>query len=360
MAGIERAFEDAAAEDAVEGDAGPAAPVDGAADPDAADDPGVLGTVGRMVDGAQRTASERFDAFMLDLDDFFAGDVQTDESNDSYVRVRLDAVSPAVGSFELDPSVKLRVVLPRSERRVRFLFTTEEDPGAAGERIGEGVNVTDAADDESVSFALRFVRGARERGDTSLDLGARQRDGRLQIYTRVRLQLDGRVGERWSARASNRWYYYYVSGYENQLRLDFTRPLDAGDDRFVRLTTTFDWERERRGASIGQTVGAYAELSPRTALAAELLARYDTSVARGASDRYRGAEARLRLRRNVWRPWFFYELWPSVSWPAETDYRRVWHGLARIEVTIGGRYREFPEARPAPPAPADGTGGTDP
>ena len=362
LADVERAFEDPAAEDDLDAGTVPfpsSETVEGESDEASGEDDedgglGVLGTVGRvveMVDGAQAAASERFDAFMLDLDDFFAGDIQTDESNTSYVRVRLDAVSPAVGSFEIDPAVKLRVVLPRTEERVRFLFSTEEDPGALGERVGEGLEIGETVDDDSVSFALRFVRGAREMGDTSFDLGARQRDGRLQIFTRVRLEIDARVGERWTARASDRWYYYYVSGYENQLRLDFTRPLDAGNDRFVRLTTTFDWERDRKGASIGQTIGAYAELSPRTALAAELLARYDTSVARGASDRYRGAEARLRLRRNVWRPWFFYELWPSVAWPAETDYRRVWNGLARIEVTIGGRYREFP---------ADGTGGSGP
>ena len=307
------------------------------------EDPGVLGAVGRIVDGAQRSASDRFDAFMLDLDGFFAGDVESEESNDSFVRLRIDAIRPAVGSFELDPSVKLRVVLPRAEQRVRFLFSTEEDPGTAGERIGEGIEINDQTDQRSVSFALRFVRGAREKGDTSIDLGARQRDGRLQIFTRVQLRLDERLGERWTLRATDRWYYYYLSGYENQLRLDFTRPIDSGGARFVRATTTFDWERERKGASIGQTIGAYADLSSRTALAAELLARYDTSVARGAEDRYRGTEARLRLRRNVWRPWFFYELWPSVSWPAETDYRRVWHWLARVEVNIGGRYREFPE-----------------
>ena len=316
---------------------------------------GMLGDAVRFVDEAQGTASDRFNAFMLDLDGFFAGDVETDESNTSFVRLRVDAVSPAVGRFELDPSVKLRVVLPRTEERVRFLLTTEDELGVAGEGVDEGVELTDASGGESVSFALRFVRGLRTRGDTSVDLGARQRDGRLQIYTRVRLELEERFGDRWEARAANRWYYHYVSGYENQLRLDLSRPLDRGGRRFFRSTTTFDWERERKGASIGQTFGAYAELSPRTALAAELLGRYDTSVLPGASDRYRGAEARLRLRRNVWRPWFFYELWPSVSWPAETDYRRVWHGLARIEVTIGGRYREFPEERvPTPPPTAPG------
>ncbi len=311
----------------------------------------MIGRVGTFVDEAQRGASDRFDAFMLDLDDFFAGDIQAQGLNESYVRVRMDAVSPAVGSFALDPTVKLRLVLPRTEERVRFLFTTEEDPLADREGIGDGVAVGDARDDQSVSFALSFVRGLRRGVDTSLDVGARQRQGRLQLYTRVRAQVERPIGERWLLRATDRWYYYSVSGFENQLRTDFTRPIDSGGKRFVRSTTTFDWRKGLRGASIGQTLGLYAELSPRTSLAAELLGRYDTALNADATDRYRGAEARLRLRRNVWRPWFFYELWPSVSWPSETDYRRVWHGLARIEVTIGGLYREFPEPRPEASVP---------
>lgn len=330
----------------------PAAGTD--ADADADDSPlilGMLDSFGQFVDGAQRSASERFDTFMLDLDDFFAGDTETDRSNESYVRLRVDAEKPAVGPFELDPSVKVRVVLPRSEQRVRFLFSSEDDPGDAGENIGDGVRVADAANRQSASFALRFVRGLRDGVDTSIDLGVRQRRGRIQVFTRLRALVERPLGERWTFRATDRYYYYYVTGHENQLRFDFTRPTDSDYDRFVRATTTFDWRRGRNGASIGQTLGAYADLSERTSLAAELLARYDTAPDDGSA-RYRGAEARLRLRRNVWRPWFFYELWPSISWPAETDYRRVWNALARIEVTIGGVYRAFPEeSLPASPPP---------
>ena len=297
--------------------------------------PGLIDAMTEMVDRAQQNATEAFGAFVFQLDDFFAAGQKVDEPNTSFLRVRLDAVRPVLDGFEFDPSVKLRVVLPQTEQRFRLLLSTDDEVSTEAdvERVAR------TTDDEDVSLALRFVRGARDSLDLKLDLGLRQREGLLQLFGRVKTEYRGDLSERWSARFSNRYYFFARTGFEDRLRFDFTRKLGSLDhDRshFFRSSTTFDWSALDPGTSIGQTLGVYLDLSARSALAIEGVAVYDTELKDDDTEHFRFGEFRLRYRRNFWRPWLFYELHPAVTFPAERDFRRTFNGLARIEVTIGG------------------------
>jgi len=295
--------------------------------------PGMLASVAKFVDNAQRNASERFGAFMYELDDFFAGPSQSAEPNTSFMRVRLDAKKPPTEGFELDPSVKLRVVLPRSEQRLRLLLSTEDELGEGADGVSESTAIE--ADEQSLSLALRFVRRARESSLLDFDLGTRQREGRLQLFGRFNAEYREQLAERVRLRLSNRYYYYSTSGFDDRLQLDVTRSLSAERSRILRSSTTFDWRKGRKGAYLNQVFGAYADLTARSAIALEARATYHTALNGEVRERYRGHELRVRYRRNVWRPWLFYEFWPTVTWPAETDYRRTWNGLLRLEITIG-------------------------
>lgn len=298
--------------------------------------PGRLDAVGEIVERAQRGATERFGAFMFEVDDFFSGGQTSDEPNTSFLRVRADAVKPVLDDFELDPTIKLRVVLPRAERRFRLLFSTAEDETTTTAEV-DRVARTD--DDDTVSFALRFVRRARSSVDLDFDIGARRRDGDYQLFGRINAQYRKDLSERWAMRIGNRYHYFTQSGFDNRIRFDLTRQLgnlDGERSRFIRSSTTLDWRATREGAAIVQILGLYADLSEKSAVAVEGVGRYDTKLNGDITDRFRGGELRLRYRRKVWRPWFYVELWPAVAWPAEREYRRTFHGLARIEITIGG------------------------
>ena len=70
-------------------------------------------------------------------------------------------------------------------------------------------------------------------------------------------------------------------------------------------------------------------------IALEGLASYTTALNGEESDRYKGSEVRIRFRHNVWREWFFYEIWPGMNWLASNDYERAYGGLIRVEVVLG-------------------------
>ena len=195
----------------------------------------------------------------------------------------------------------------------------------------------DSPSDENASLALRFIRTARDTGSVNFDVGVRQTEGAVQAFGRVNASAEGEMVRRWTGKVSNSYYYYSKSGYRNSLRFSAYRPIVRSRNFFFQVSTGFSWRKERKGANIGQSAGFYAEPSERTAIAFEALAAYSTSLNGSQSARFGGTEVRVRWRHNVWRPWFHYEVWPSVAWPSSNDYERVWGGLLRVEATVGRR-----------------------
>lgn len=299
--------------------------------------PGMFGLAVGYVDDAQRLASERFGNFMAQVDGFF-GDGSSNEdavSNRSWARIRLDADKPGGEDIDVGPSFKLRAILPQTERRLKLLFSTEDDESElAGENV-ERLQAAGSGGDQNASLAIRFIRTARDSGGLSFDLGIRQRDSKVQLFTRVNTRFKGRLLKLWLVSVSNSYYYFSKSGFENKLALDFRRPLFFRDDFFFRSNTQFNWRNRQKGSIIAQTLGVYKQFGPRKSFALEALAGYHTALNADVDDRFRGHEFRIRWRHNIWRPWFFYEIWPAVSWSANNDYERAYGALLRVEVVIG-------------------------
>lgn len=318
-------------------DGAPDGPESGASE----EESGLLETVEDFVDDTQRQASERLIDFVSSVDGFIGSGVESEVGNESWARIRLEASQPGDEELEFDAKVKLRVVLPQSERRFRLLFSSddEEEEGTVirGDDAITSEQIDSSAGDENASLALRFIRTARDTGSVNFDVGVRQTEGAVQLFGRVNASAEGEMVRRWTGKVSNSYYYYSKSGYRNSLRLSAIRPIVHSRNFFFQVSTGFSWRKERKGANIGQSAGFYAEPSERTAIAFEALAAYSTSLNGSQSARFGGTELRVRWRHNVWRPWFHYEVWPSLAWPSSNGYERVWGGLLRVEATIGNR-----------------------
>lgn len=299
-----------------------------------------LGVVRRsifIVDESQRIASERFSSFMNQVDGFFSNAGSDDDavSNGSWARIRVDAVRDNTKDVEIKPTLKIRAVLPRTERKFKLLFSTEDEDNDDSERtIGQASRAGSAS--QNSSLALRFIQGARENGDVNLDLGIRQRNSEIQIFTRLKTTYRTTIFGNWTFNIANNYFYYSKDGYEDRLSFDFSRPLLTRDDIYFRSFFGFNWRKGQKAAVVTHTSGLYWSIDPKRALAFEGLAAYHTAL-QGVADRFRGSEIRFRWRHNIWRPWFFYEFWPSVAWPADNGYKRTEGFLLRAEMIIGQR-----------------------
>lgn len=300
---------------------------------------GIVRKASGYVDSAQQQATNSFNNFMIQVDGFFSDtDVNDNEiNNESWARLRLDGRRPGGEKFDVKPSLKLRAVLPQTEKRFKLLFSTEEsDNGIVGDSLG-GTQSESSDSAQNASFAIRFIRSARSKANINIDLGVRQRDSVLQYFTRLNTGVRRDFADFWTVGLSNSYYYYNKSGFEDKLSFTFRRTQFLREDVIFRSFTELNWRNGRKGSVVGQTLGLYTQFGERKSLAFEMLAGYHTALTEGIEDRFRGHEFRFRWRHNIWRPWFYYEFWPSITWPATNDYERSYGVLLRAEMVIGRR-----------------------
>ena len=226
----------------------------------------------------------------------------------------------------------MRLVLPRSEQRIRLLFDVDDDDN--GEPGSEVRALSENVEDENLALALRFIREANEKLKFNVDVGARRFDSRIQGFARLRASSEDNRPEGWSYKFSNDLRQFYSSGYVNRTRMDFWKSLTDPESAVFRSSTGFEWRRRTDGANITQTVGIYDQPDPKTLLAFEALAAYRTSPDPGDSH-YEGHQFRVRYRRNAFRPWFHYEFWPGVAWLTENNMSPKLTALFRVEVGFG-------------------------
>ena len=293
-----------------------------------------------IVDRTHSLVSESFNRFIYQIDDTIGGGEAVEYDPGSTAKLRFDLTKNGNDRSELKGTIKVRAVLPRSEKRLRLLISSEEDLNASSENAQVSGSNTDG-----LSFALRFIRQARNHGYVNFDLGARWRDNKVQMFGRINLAFDHRHGttadntsgrhQGFHSKFANSLYQYSSSGFENRLRYDLSRALDERDSLVLRGSTEVLWRDDRHGALISETIGLYADIDEKRALALELLASYTTRLNGDDTEHYRGTAVRFRFRHNFRRKWFFYEFWPGVAWNADNGYRMAFQSLIRVETILG-------------------------
>ncbi len=296
---------------------------------------GVLSGVTTIVDDTHTRVSDSFSAFIVQIDDFVGSGESDSNLNTSWARVRLDTIKPGAEKAKLAARVKLRIVLPQSQQRFRLLVSTEDDEVSASNSDAAQREQIAREDNNDVALALRFIRTAQKQFSLNYDVGARYRDDKAQLFGRLNVAYRKDAIFGFTNEFSNALTYFSASGYENRFRLESRRLFFDSESLYFRNSIDFSWRKGSKGAGIGETIGIYADLGKRKALAIEGITGYVTALNEGLTDNYLGAEVRLRYRHNIWRPWFYYEIWPSVSWSSSNDYERAYGGLIRLEVTLG-------------------------
>ena len=284
------------------------------------------------VDTAHKEASDILNVFASQIDSFFAEEVASDRINKTKATLRFDLANDANDDFQFKAKFKVRLVLPRSEQRLRLLLDVDDD--SDDENRSSVQSLAESAEEQNVALALRFLREANERINYNIDLGARRFESTFQGFARLKASLKENNDEGWSYKIENNLRQFFSSGYVNELRFDLWRNVRPQSSTVFRASTSFDWRKSIPGASIGQTFGVYKQLSSKSLIAYELLAAYRTSPDELQSH-YEGHRFRVRYRRQAFRPWFHFELWPGVSWLTEQNNDAKLEGLVRAEIGIG-------------------------
>lgn len=267
---------------------------------------------------------------------FFNERHSTWEDNDTSIRLRLNFDAVEDHGTDVNPEVKLNLVLPIFDGRLRLVGNDDDDEGAdSGDR--------DVSDDSSI--ALRYVGIDTDKWGASYDLGLRVRDSNAEGFGRINVIRNYDLSGSWAGRTANRLYWYTNAGWRDDARQYFERRIS--DKVFFRARTRLQWFEEESGVFTEQRFTLFQQLSDKSALAYEVLARkipgddsvFDDDEILRPDNNYNQAQLRLRYRQNFKWPWFFYEVWPIAAFTEERDYDLTLALRLRLEIILG-RIRE--------------------
>lgn len=269
------------------------------------------------------------------IDSFFSTEEYDWRSNKTRIRLRGNALWLDEHGTDYGAQVKIKLVLPGTRDRFRIIANDEGQ-----DEFGSSLDEPDDSD-----LALRFVPDPLGRFQASFDLGLSTRgDPDLQGFGRVNLSGGFGIGDsRWQARAENRLYRYTDTGWRNDFRWYFERPIS--DNFLFRSRTRFDYQEDKNENWLPeQRFSLYHQINDRTALAYEALAQriffedsaFDEDEFLDDCEKCYQYQLRLRFRRNFKNyPRFFYELWPIAAWVEQRDYEFTPAALFRLEVIFG-------------------------
>ena len=287
------------------------------------------------IDRIHRTSERMVQRLVGKVDSFFVSEeYATFSDNDTRVRLRLDADHFENSGWEVSPRIKLQLVMPGLQQRLR-LVVNDGDAEESGQPSEEN------SDDNDIAF--RWVGTKSDSLWLSYDLGIRLRGSGVDEFARVNAGVAYPVSGEWVGQTSNRLYYYAKAGWRNDFSQRFDRPL--GDDYILRSRTRIQYYQDNSyNPSLEQKFSLFHTLDTSSAVAYEVLWRRqaEEDSVYGDSDlliepqrRYDQYAVQLRYRRTIGRPWFFVEFWPIVYWPEERDWQTSLAARIRFEVNLG-------------------------
>lgn len=287
----------------------------------ALEDPGAQS----WVDDSYEYVTSRTDRLAQRLDTFF-GDPKSDlESADSVLRLLGELEEDQKDGSDSKIRLRGKVDLPRIDRRLSLVFFEEgedrRDVAPPGER-------------EDSDVGLQYRLSERERSRLYFSVGT---NASLEFRTSLRYRYQYPLSENLLARFSERLYYKEDDGLGTITRVDLDYALT--DNRILRWTADADYGEETDGAEWGTRISYFISLNDREAISPFAAISGQTDP----EDYTSAYELGVRYRRNVFRPWIFFEVEPAHTWrreSAQDDRDPAWVLTLRLELLeeLGNRH----------------------
>lgn len=269
-------------------------------------------------DRYQESISETINKPVIWFDNFF-GDprIEDEDLAESFVRLR-NAVRFTEGE-EVTYPIRLRanIKLPRASRRLRLIITgeNEEDLRVAQTNSTAVPGLTPQQPDDTTNLGLRYSIYTTLRSTLHFGGGVRLQNP-LEYYLRLRYRRLIHIGSRNIFRFTETGFWHSLDKFGETSRLDFERSLSKTLSN--RISTFGTYSEVSEGVDWGVEESLFKQLSPKSAISLDLGAYGDTRPHTEINNYRIGS----RFRKNILRPWLFFEIEPEVNFPLDIDGKR--------------------------------------
>lgn len=281
-------------------------------------------------DAPRNYVSEKFIGFVTEVDRFFGGERNFQETNSSVVQLEwLRMVGPGTNDNAVLAG-RVKVTLPETEKRMHLLLETDPDKQATSvQSQGQSVLVDPNAPSkpESYSAALRFESNNPKDSPWYLsgDAGMDFQGITPHLFARSRGSYSMPLAD-WRFKATESVSWFNTTGAVETSQLDFEHLLS--ESVLFRATSSATWIDNQQTFNVRQDFSGYHTLPDGRALL------YQASVIGTSQPQWQTTDFVMLMlyRQRLHRSWTYFELSPQLHFPQTNNYHINPQLMLRLEV----------------------------
>lgn len=265
--------------------------------------------IDEFVDDTQEQASKVLLTAAQWFDNFFDDTRFVAEENRTRAKLRLETSYHEEDGFDLSPSIRWRIHLPKLEEKLNLvIFASDDADDPIDGSVASDPTISNTVRND-LNAALQYFIKTTDKYNISTTVG-----GSFDyLYAGVRFRYYKNFGK-WQGRFVERVRYYTDDGWENYNSLDFER--NFLENFLFRNTTVLYVREDEDSLDHSLSFSLFQFLTDTRALAYEWTNSFETDP----SHRLKDLILRLRYRQQGHREWLIYELSPWVNFPEDDNY----------------------------------------
>ncbi len=251
-------------------------------------------------------------------DAFFQNDKYLDDTDNAYVRVRVESYFESKGSNDLGLTLRAQMPFSRSKKNLK-IFVENMTLDNANDILQDNVGNDREAPDIGIHY---FKQENWIKSRYSIGLGG------IDPFVKARYNIPIKT-DKWLIDLVQLFKYSTDNKFEEDTNIYFDK--EVGKKSLFRIQLYRKTQEDVAGMDYALFLQFYRSLGKYTGFGfgqsfignTKYQYAIDNSVAPSQTKKYSGINCyvtSLSWRKNIWRKWFYYEVRPSVSFDKDYDY----------------------------------------
>lgn len=252
------------------------------------------------------------------VDKFFQNEKYLNETEDTYIRARVDNDLQSKGSNDF--TIALRAQIPFSKSKKRFKIFIDD---LTLDNADEMLHNTSKNDNTTPDIGLHYY-ASRHKILSRYSIGLSGLDPFVRARFNMPIQMD-----QWLIDPIQQFRYSMDDGFEEETNIYFDRKV--GEKSLLRVQLYRSTQNEINGMNYALSAQYIRRTKKDTGFGFSQSfygnTAYEYAIEKGVPNpktkKYRGIHEYVTSatwRENIWRKWFYYEVQPSVSFHKQYDY----------------------------------------
>ncbi len=275
----------------------------------AENDSSLAGESWQWLERGRSQISQSVTALGRNLDAWLSGESIGDNSNETYLRIRLNQQTASFDGYHSRLKIDGSLDLPQTSERWKLIFESD----AAELNSLEGSVLRGEPSTESIG-GISYQQSTKGSWQLNHSIGFRSRLPADPFY-RLKAQYAYQLSDDWSLGYRQKIWHYKSQGWGYNTDVSFNREIDQG--KILSVSSEARYQQDRRLTEFSQTIALHKALRQFETLSYELGVLGVNKPNVRINDYYVGVQYRRAIRDQ----WLFLELVPQLVVSRDESWR---------------------------------------